>query len=753
MSMFPNKFAGTCNNPTCKIAIEVGQGYVQKVNNKWVTWCKECVPGKIPARQPKQRREFTIENGEGRIYTPYEPNNLPLIRSMPGAKWNKGGKFWNVSADEADRIRVLEIADKLNLHVDDSLRVVVETLTEAAQNAQDSRLYPFQVEGVNWLSRRDDALLGDDMGLGKTVQTLVSLPANGIAPALVVCPASLKYNWKDEVEKWRPDYKPVVLKNKSEFRFPERGEVLIMNFEQLPEWLEAPSRTDKHGRKLSWAEYKPVLDKFRASNRSLFPQAGEVILIVDEAHKLKNYKAKRSKRATELVQMTNKVWGLTGTPFDNRPEDLYGVQSTLDMAFKTFGSWKNFCRLMNAQPGQWGGLEWGMPSPEVPERLRRVMLRRRREVVLPDLPRKTYSKLVVGDMSASLRKQLDALWDEFGQQVEIAEALPPFEKFSEIRAELAKSRIKAMLEYVENAEEQNVPLVVFSAHLAPLDQLLMREGWAVISGDTRPERRQEIVRKFQNGELKGVGLTIRAGGVGLTLTRAWKALFVDLGWTPAENAQAEDRICRIGQMANVVEIIRMVSDHPMDLHILNILAEKIALIQAAVEAEALAHPAASVAGVQGETEEEYQARMQRIQDAAEAFEKAAAERKEADNRERGVKKAPVILDREKERHARTKSAKTVLPLTSERKDAVKEAFAYMMSVCDGAVTRDNVGFNKPDAMVARFLVWAGMKSNVEIEAAYYMLTRYWRQLHGDYPVLWTATAEDRKILANQSKAS
>lgn len=1075
MTVYKNKYAGTCNNITCKSEVPVGDGFIQKINNRWVTWCPKCVPEKIKAA-PAQRREFTIENGEGRVYTPYEENNLPLIRSMPGARWNKAGKFWNVSADEADRIRILEIAEKLNLQFDDSLRVA---LSEEAQNALDSRLYDFQVDGVNWLSRRDDALLGDDMGLGKsqplfskiltptgwklmgdiktnnlivgcdgksyrvtgvypqgklpifkitfsdgfstfssdehlwavntpvrkqrgnphkvlklkeirnsiknssgnnqhfipivkpiefehqetpisawmmgyliangnftsntprvtaptiesqlkiaeniisgisinpiknndidfylsgdnkrfetnplteilnnlelmgkgfdnkfipdeymfnsvkircelfqglmdgdgsvakkdnhleystgskrlaeniafliqslggtarissriptyshkgekkhgslsyrisislpndihpfqlpqkssvyrervkyqpsraivsieyagheecqcisvdskdklyvtdhcivthnTVQTLVSLPKDGSAPVLVVCPASLKYNWQDEVEKWRPDYKTLILKNKSEFRFPERGEIIIMNFEQLPDWLEAPDRA-----KMPWAIYKPVLEKFRAGNRKIFPQAGEVILVVDEAHRLKNYKTKRAMRATELVQMVNRVWGLTGTPFDNKPADLYGVLSTLDMAFKTFGSWKNFCRLMNARRGRFG-LEWGKPLAEVPERLRRVMLRRRREVVLPDLPKKTYSKLVVGDMSATLRKQLDKLWEEFGTQVEVAEALPPFELFSKIRAELAKSRIKAMLEYVENAEEQDVPLVVFSAHLAPLDKLLTRKGWAVITGDTKLETRQKIVRKFQNGELKGVGLTIKAGGVGLTLTRAWKALFVDLGWTPAENAQAEDRICRIGQESDVVEIIRMVSDHPMDLHVLNILSEKITLIEAAIEAVLKVNPGTATSSRKDETEEEYQARMKQIEDAAAEFEAKEAERKEAENRERGEKKAPVILEREKERHARTKSAKAVLPLTDARKATVVEAFAYMMSVCDGALTRDNVGFNKPDAMVARFLVWAGMERDVEIEAAYYMLTRYYSQLKNKYPILF-----------------
>ena len=140
-----------------------------------------------------------------------------------------------------------------------------------------------------------------------------------------------------------------------------------------------------------------------------------------------------------------------------------------------------------------------------------------------------------------------------------------------------------MLEYIENAEEQEVPLVIFSAHLAPLDALLGREGWAVITGCASPEKRQEIVRAFQAGQLKGVGVSIKAGGAGITLTKAWKALFVDLDWTPASNWQAEDRLARIGQESNKVEIARMVSDHPLDLHIHNILVEKILVINSAID--------------------------------------------------------------------------------------------------------------------------------------------------------------------------
>src|SRR5262245_5578154 len=129
-----------------------------------------------------------------------------------------------------------------------------------------------------------------------------------------------------------------------------------------------------------------------------------------------------------------------------------------------------------------------------------------------------------------------------------------------------------MLELVEQFEDQGGPLVVFSAHREPIEALAARGGWGVITGGTEPRRRQEVVDAFQAGRLKGVGRTIQAGGTGLTLTRASTALFVDLDWTPANNLQAEDRVCRIGQRAGHVRIIRMVSDHPLDRRVLRVLA-------------------------------------------------------------------------------------------------------------------------------------------------------------------------------------
>jgi len=724
--MFVNKFAGTCNNPTCKCKVEAHAGFTQKINGRWAVWCKQCVPGRIEA-VPAVRRILTTD---GKIITPYEPQNLDLLRSIPGARWEKDNHWWSVSLEMADRHRLLEVAEKIGLEVPPSLRII--EVTEEAQNATNAGLYPFQVEGVNFLAHKDKALLGDEMGLGKSVQSLMGIPARGAA--LVICRAGLKYNWLDEVNKWRPDLKPIVLNGRKSFRWPASGEVVIINNDILPEEFNTPKKNKGEQMQAYWDRLKT----YRNGLKERHPQAANVNLIVDEAHDYKNREAARSRKVKEFCKLTRKLTGLTGSPLTNRPEDLFGVLDVLGLAKEVFGTWERFQLLFNAYSERvWTGrryinkIVWGKPQPIVPELLRRSMLRRRRADVLPDLPAKTYTNMLVGPVDSALQKALDEMWEEWGTAVQIEGELPPFEKFSEIRERLARSRVDAMIEYVENAEEQDVPLVVFSAHLAPLDALLGRPGWAVITGVTSPQKRQEIVRAFQAGQLKGVGLSIKAGGVGINLTHAWKALFVDLDWTPAANWQAEDRIARIGQLSNKVEIIRMVSDHPLDLHIQNMLVDKIDTIIKAIDSSVHGEKVEVKPGVQGETEEEFQDRLSKLLERAEADIKERKARAESDRKAEAKGKVGVIHSREKAR-----LTKAVLPLTAERTEAIRDSFKYMLSVCDGAHTLDNVGFNKPDASVAHWLLSAGLETEQEVEAAQYILSRYNRQLKDKYPILF-----------------
>jgi SNF2 family DNA or RNA helicase len=480
-----------------------------------------------------------------RLYREYDPDAVPVLRSLPGARWDAGGRYWAVSHDEGDRRRVLEVADQLGVSVDPALRL---PLSPAAERARSRDLYPFQVEGVDWLSRRRKALLADEMGLGKTAQALFALPEG--AAALVVCPACLKYNWREEAARWRSEFNVAVVEGRKDFRLPAAGEMVVVSYDCLP---------DDPG------------------------PAGHVHVIADESHKLKGKDSVRGKRFRKLAGAARAVWALTGTPLLNEPGELFAMLKAINMVGETFGGWKPFLTLFNATRGYKDQLFWGEPAPEVPHLLRRVMVRRLRSEVLPELPTKRYETLVV-PLPTALTGEMDELWGQWRPYLEERDELPPFPAFAAVRKRLAQTGIEALKEVVELYEEEGVPLVVFSAHRAPVEALAGRSGWKGILGDTAPEERQAITEEFQAGGLKGVASTIQAGGVGLTMTRASTVLFVDLDWVPANNAQAEDRLCRIGQEADKVRVVRMVSDHALDRRVLEVLARKIELARAVFEA-------------------------------------------------------------------------------------------------------------------------------------------------------------------------
>lgn len=448
------------------------------------------------------------------------------------------------------------------------------------------KLFPFQRDGVQWLMSKDRGLLADEMGLGKTPQALCALPPE--APVIVIAPAAVKGSWRKESKTWRPDYSVNVLAGRNSFRWPRNGEIVILNWDILP-----PHEDKKLGR------YKvPHMPRHLAAK---CPEG--VVVIGDEAHAVKNRTALRTRRFAAISKTVRardgRVWLLTGTPLLNRPPELWQVLGAADLARDAFGSWPNFVNLFNGTPGRFGGFDWGGPEDidrSVPDLLRRVSLQRRRKVVLPELPEKMWRTIPVNGMDADLRAKCDALITLLlGEGLDIMEANDKvdltrvekvlFRQISEVRSALATHKIPSMLELIEEYEEQDQPVIVFSAHRPPVDILAKRDGWATITGSVSNERRTEIVEAFQAGRLKGIGATIQAAGVGLTLTHAHHAVFVDLAWTPALNQQAEDRICRIGQTRGCI-ITRLVADHSLDERVTELLHHKQQLISATVEASA-----------------------------------------------------------------------------------------------------------------------------------------------------------------------
>ena len=499
-----------------------------------------------------------------------------------------------------------------------------------------------------------------------TLEILVALPAN--VPVLVVCPAVAKGDWRGELRKWRPGVSTDTLYGRSSFRWPRPGEVLITNYEILPDIHDRDGLTDAKGNvirracdgklpaepckgckeRITWlgppGQAGSQMITMRDSHKEDCEERGrmkepydcpgchpflatapqDLVVVYDEAHKIKHWKSQRTRKAYAIADAGRKkngrTWAVTGTPIENEPSELWTVARVIGSAEASFGSHDDFVSLFKGRRKHFGGYEWGVPGDEVVERLQRFMLRRLKHDVLPQLPRKTWGWHEVKLDVRSLR-EIEVLIRQSGRTVEDVAALLQeqeigFEMMSAVRAALAFAKIPAMMEIVEDFEEKGEPLVVFSAHRAPIDVLASRPGWVVITGELDAQKKTAAADSFQNGYLardgepyeteerddvsvrrrvdrvtrqrvypRGIAITIPAGSVSLTLTRACNELFVDRSWKPTENAQAEDRCVRIGQTRGT-HVKTLVANHPLDERLAEIIDRKLRLIQSSVDAAA-----------------------------------------------------------------------------------------------------------------------------------------------------------------------
>lgn len=486
----------------------------------------------------------------------------------------------------------------------------------AALSAVDRRLaacegvFPFQAEGVRWLTLHSHGLLCDEMGLGKTLQVLLALDSGerGLAPpgVLVCCPANAKGTWERETRARRPEYRIAVLKGEGNFRWPTPGELVIINYDILPNPADIETS----------------------------PQ-GKTVVVGDEAHFLKNAKSLRTTRFRAIRErVTNSgglAWGVTGTPLPDRAFDLWAVTQAFGLAREAFGSYDDFVLLFSGKDidcpkcrggfvkttcskchgsgnadgapcAKCAGSGKGVckpcrgrgkiidqaslsPTPEVQVRFRKIALRRLRKDVLPELPPMRVQTHAVSLEETRLSEIDEALpegWEDMLEEaLESTESELSIGELSRARAMLAAAKTAAAVEMAKDFGDQEEPLIFFSCHSEPLRALARLEGWELIDGTTAAEERTRIENDFQAGKIRGIAANVKAGGTSLTLTRAAHVAFVDQSWTPAENAQARDRVNRIGQTRGTI-VHLLVAEHQLDVRVAEILEQKMKLIAGAL---------------------------------------------------------------------------------------------------------------------------------------------------------------------------
>jgi SNF2 family DNA or RNA helicase len=445
------------------------------------------------------------------------------------------------------------------------------------------RPYPFQWTGIAWLYG-GRSILADEPGSGKTIQSLVALRALGsVGDVLVVTTNSMKYKWAEEAHRWSPSYGSVVVvngspaKRRKQIEDAPAGTLFVINWESL----RLHTRVGGYG-SIALSDKDKAPKEFNARDIA--------VIIADEAHKVKDPKSHQSRALSFLAKSANYVWALTGTPVSNEPNDLWALLHLMDP--DVWSSRSKFQeRYVYGWQADWGFVPTGWNPATKDELFRFVdqyMLRRSKAEVLPDLPAKTYETRVL-DMTPKQLTIYKAMRKEMMANIEgellitdnnltkamrlhqIASATPVLSADGEVVSlDNPSNKVAALLEILAEGGDEQVVVFALSRKLIDLaEQALDKEKITSVrvTGAEGSELRALHVAQFQEGQVRVVLCTFGAGSEGITLTAASTAVFLQRPWSLVQSRQAEDRIHRIGQDADKVLIIDLVSKGTIDVKV------------------------------------------------------------------------------------------------------------------------------------------------------------------------------------------
>lgn len=401
--------------------------------------------------------------------------------------------------------------------------------------------YPYQREGIRQGLEWRRLIIGDEPGLGKTLQSIGIIDTADAYPCLVICPSSLKINWQREWEKFT-DKHALVLDNGTRTTWPyllqmRMHHVAIVNYESLRKYFVWDIHGGRKSFRLKDVVFCPQIQLFKS-------------IIIDESHRVKDPSAQQTIFAKGLA--TGKDWRilLSGTPVVNRPEDLVSQLSVMGR-LNEFGGKGAFL----ARYGEGHNLD------ELSRRLyASCMIRREKAKVLAQLPDKTRCDLYV-DISnrdeyylaqADLAEYLRQYKECTDQEIRRKMRMKALVRFMTLRSLSAKGKVKQAIDFVKVFLDSGKPLILFCSYHEIVDELCKAFPKAVrVTGRDNAASKQAAVDSFQNGNSHLIICSIKAAGVGLTLTAASNVAFVEFPWTYADCLQCEDRAHRIGQRDNV----------------------------------------------------------------------------------------------------------------------------------------------------------------------------------------------------------
>ncbi len=445
-------------------------------------------------------------------------------------------------------------------------------------------LRPYQREGLAWLNLLGEAGLGgilaDDMGLGKTVQVLAHLLSEGQRRGqplrtLVVAPTSLMGNWREEAERFAPALRPLILQG------PDRGD----RYQDITE------------HDLVLTTY-PLL----ARDRERLLEHDFDLLVLDEAQAIKNARSVAAQVVREI--RAQRRLAMTGTPLENHLGELWAQFDAVEPGL--LGNDRSFTRLYRTPIEKHGDTDRQL---RLNRRIAPLLLRRRKDEVLRDLPPKTEIVRHL-DLEGGQRELYETL--RLAQNKRVREAIaerglarsgivvldallklrqcccdPRLLKLPAARKVKETAKLDALCELLATLRDEGRHVLLFSQFTSMLDLIepaLDKLGIAFtrLDGDTPGEERLGIVRSFQRKEVPLMLISLKAGGVGLNLTAADTVIHYDPWWNPAVENQATDRAHRIGQDKPVF-VYKLICTGTVEDKILALQQRKSALAAAVLE--------------------------------------------------------------------------------------------------------------------------------------------------------------------------
>lgn len=405
-------------------------------------------------------------------------------------------------------------------------------------------LYPYQRVGVQFVDRAGGrCLIADAPGLGKTVQAIAYAQLHNLK-TIIVCPLSVVVNWQREIKKFTG--KKSTIWDSKGYDGNLKNQFHITHY-----------------------------DAVSKNNHWLREQKFD-LLVCDEATYLKNRQTVRAKSILGSWKERRKYPGvktkytifLTGTPVMSRPVEAFSLLNFLDK--ERFNNFYHFVQ----RYGGWKG-QAPMNLTDLHDRTKDLVIRRKKDQVLTELPAKQRNDLYVELTKDEQKEYKELLKEMFGKWK--LEGRPSVQHMPKLQGFLIEKKLPRLIEMIDEFIDNDRSILIFSCYLSPLKLLNEHYGnkAALLTGEMNRQDRQDAIDSLTQGKAK-VGLfSLRAAGMGIDgLQRVIDTVvFIDMDWVPANHEQAEDRTHRIGQ-TNQVQAYYMICDGTIDEYMRDLLKEK-----------------------------------------------------------------------------------------------------------------------------------------------------------------------------------